>query len=94
MNKVYVLLREEDWFYDEKYSYVDVFDSLESAKEYFEVFLEVILRELEEDYGESDEPFMDVVEINKYDDGVVTIFMEDAYYIKISIEEHNVMSMK
>ena len=95
MNKVYVFLKEEDWFYDDKYSYVSVFDSLESAKEYFEVFLEVMLRELEEDYGESDEPFMDVVEINRYkEDSMITIYMEDSYYIRLSIEEHDVMSMK
>ena len=96
MNKVYVVLKEEDWFYDDKYSYINVFNSLESAKTYLQEYLEVMLAELEDDYGEG---FQDDIEINDYrkdgdSEDVVSVFMEDAYYIRLSIEEHDVMSMK
>jgi hypothetical protein len=92
MNKVYVVLREEDWFYDDKYSYINVFNSLESAKTYLEEYSEIFLSKLEDEYGGD---FYDDVEINKYNiDNAVTIYMEDSYYIRISIEEHDVMSME
>ena len=92
MNKVYVVLREEDWFYDDKYSYINVFNSLESAKTYLEEYSEIFLSKLEDEYGGN---FYDDVEINKYNiDNAVTIYMEDSYYIRISIEEHDVMSME
>ena len=96
MNKVYVVLKEEDWFYDDKYSYINVFNSLNSAKTYLEEYLEVMLAELEDDYGEG---FQDDIEINDYrkdgdSEDVVSVFMEDSYYIRLSIEEHDVMSME
>ena len=96
MNKVYIILKEEDWFYDDKYSSVTVFNSLESAKIYLQEYLEVMLAELEDDYGEG---FQDDIEINDYrTDGdpedVVSVYMEDSYYIRLSIEEHDVMSME
>ncbi len=94
MNKVYVVLREEDWFYDDKYSFVDVFDSMDSAKTYLNEYLEVMLNDLEQDYGED---FNDNIEIDRYDESdsnyAVTVHMEDSYYIRLSIEEHDIMSM-
>ena len=96
MKKVYVVLKEEDWFYDDKYSYINVFNSLDSAKTYLQEYLEIMLAELEDDYGEG---FQDDIEINDYrkdgdSEDVVSIFMEDSYYIRLSIEEHDVMSME
>ena len=95
MNKVYIILKEENWFYDEfydgKYASLNVFDTIESARNYFKVYIEAILDELEENYGDDD--FYEMIEIDKYDEDIISIEMEDNYYIRISIKEYNVMSM-
>ena len=92
MNKVYIILREEDWYYDDKYTYIDVFDTKESAKKYFEVYLETLLKGLEENHYGDD--FYDSIEITEYKKNEnVQLYMDDSYWISLTIEEHDVMNM-
>ena len=97
-NKVWVLIREEDWFYDDKYTYLDVFETLEDARNYMAEYLEVLLFELETDYSDSDS-FYEDIDINDYRmhekrEDVVTLYMDDAYFITLGIEEKEIMKMR
>ena len=97
MNKVWVLIREEDWFYDNKYTYLDVFETLEDARNYMTEYLEVLLFELETDYSDGNS-FYEDIDINDYRmhekrEDVVTLYMDDAYFITLGIEEKEIMKM-
>ena len=95
-NNVWLFIKEEDYFYDDKYYNVDVFETKEDAEKYFEDYLDILLYELESDYndrkGEDDWPFEEVVEITK-ERNYVRIFLDDCYYIFLEIEKKEVMKM-
>ena len=98
MNKVWVLIREEDWFYDDKYTHLDVFETLEDARNYMAEYLEILLFQLETDYRDSDS-FYEDIDINDYRmhekrEDVVTLYMDDAYFITLGIEEKEIMKMR
>ena len=42
-NSVWLLIKEEDYFYDDKYYNVDVFETKEDAEKYFEDYLDISL---------------------------------------------------
>ena len=95
-NSVWLLIKEEDYFYDDKYYNVDVFETKEDAEKYFEEYLDILLYGLESDYndfkGEDAWPFEEAVEITRKKN-YARIFLEDNYYIFLEIEEKEVMKM-
>ena len=95
-NSVWLLIKEEDYFYDDKYYNVDVFETKEDAEKYFEDYLDILLYELENDYNdrkrEDDWSFEEAVEITK-ERNYVRIFLDDCYYIFLEIERKEVMKM-
>ena len=95
-NSVWLLIKEEDYFYDDKYYNIDVFETKEDAEKYFEDYLDILLYELENDYNdrkrEDDWSFEEAVEITK-ERNYVRIFLDDCYYIFLEIEKKEVMKM-
>ena len=95
-NSVWLFIKEEDYFYDDKYYNVDVFETKEDAEKYFEDYLDILLYELESDYNdrkrEDDWSFEEAVEITK-ERNYVRIFLDDCYYIFLEIERKEVMKM-
>jgi hypothetical protein len=95
-NNVWLLIKEEDYYYDDKYYNIDVFETEEDAVRYLEEYTDILLYELESDYNDSidedDWTFEEAVEITKSSHGV-TIFLDDRYYIYLEIEKKEVMKM-
>ena len=95
-NTVWLLIKEEDYYYDDKYYNIDVFETEEDAVRYLEEYTDILLYELESDYNdgrdEDDWTFEEAVEITKSSHGV-TIFLDDRYYIYLEIEKKEVMKM-
>lgn len=91
MNKVWLIVKEEDFYYDDKYTDVDVFGDKESAIEFFKVYCEALYNDLRKDDGSSEEEFSDMVEVTEWENHW-TIYMEDNYHISLEIQEKDVMS--
>jgi hypothetical protein len=95
-NNVWLVIKEEDYYYDDKYYNIDVFETEEDAVRYLEEYTDILLYELESDYNDSidedDWTFEEAVEITKSSHGV-TIFLDDRYYIYLEIEKKEVMRM-
>lgn len=90
-NKVWLIVKEEDFYYDDKYTDVDVFGDKESAIEFFKVYCEALYNDLRKDDGSSEEEFRDMVEVTEWENHW-TIYMEDNYHISLEIQEKDVMS--
>ena len=95
-NSVWLLIKEEDYCYDDKYYNIDVFETEEDAVRYLEDYADILLYELESDYNDSinedDWTFEEAVEVTR-SSHEVTIFLDDRYYIYIDIEKKEVMKM-
>lgn len=91
MNKVWLIIKEEDYFYDDKYTDVDVFGDEKSAIEFFKVYCEALYNDLRKDDGSSEEEFRGLVEVTESENHW-RIYMEDNYYISLKIQEKDVMS--
>lgn len=95
-NNVWLVIKQEDYFYDDKYCNIDVFETEEDAKRYLENYVDILLYELENDYNdrkrETDWTFEEAVEINR-EEYYVNIYLDDFYYITIEIERKEVMKM-
>ena len=95
-NNVWLVIKEEDYYYDDKYYNIDVFETEEDAVRYLEEYTDILLYELESDYNDSidedDWTFEEAVEITKSSHRV-TIFLDDHYYIYLEIEKKEVMKM-
>ena len=95
-NNVWLIIKEEDYYYDDKYYGIDVFETKEDAKRYFEDYVDILLYELENDYNdrkrETDWEFEEAVEINR-EENYVNIYLDDFYYISIEIERKEIMRM-
>ena len=95
-NTVWLLIKEEDYYYDDKYYNIDVFETEEDAVRYLEDYADILLYELESDYNdgrdEDDWTFEEAVEINR-EEYYVNIYLDDFYYITIEIEKKEVMKM-
>ena len=99
MSKVWLIVKEEDYFYDDKYYDCFVFDTEESARKFYVDYIEILLYELEQDYidrnGDEYDPFGDMVEVDTFDNGNGTrIYLDDAYYISVYLQKKEVMSVK
>lgn len=96
MNNVWLVIKQEDYFYDDKYYNIDAFETKEDAKRYLENYVDILLYELENDYNdrkrETDWTFEEAVEINR-EEYYVNIYLDDFYYITIEIERKEVMRM-
>lgn len=96
MDKVYLIVKEEDFFYDDKYIDIDVFKTKDDAEEFLKDYFDILLYDLENDYNgskrEDDLTFEEAIEITK-EKNYVRIYLEDAYYITIEIQEKEVMKM-
>ena len=96
MDKVYLIVKEEDFFYDDKYTDIDVFKTKDDAKEFLKDYFDILLYDLENDYNgsrrEDDLTFEEAIEITE-GKNYVRIYLEDAYYITIEIQEKEVMKM-
>ena len=95
-NNVWLIIKQEDYFYDDKYCNIDAFETEEDAKRYLENYVDILLYELENDYNdrkrETDWTFEEAVEINR-EEYYVNIYLDDFYYITIDIERKEVMKM-
>ena len=95
-NNVWLIIKEEDYYYDDKYYGVDVFETREDAKRYFEDYVDILLYELETDYNdrkrETDWTFEEAIEIERKEN-YVSIYLDDCYNIFIEIEKKEVMKM-
>ena len=95
-NNVWLVIKQEDYFYDDKYYNVDVFKTKEDAKKYFEDYVDILLYELECDYNdrkrETDWTFEEAVEIERKEN-YANIYLDDFYYITIEIEKKEIMRM-
>ena len=95
-NNVWLVIKQEDYFYDDKYCNIDAFETEEDAKRYLENYVDILLYELENDYNdrkrETDWTFEEAVEINR-EEYYVNIYLDDFYYITIEIERKEVMKM-
>ena len=95
-NTVWLVIKEEDYYWDDRYYNVDVFETEEDAKRYLENYVDILLYELEKDYNdrkrETDWTFEEAVEINR-EEYYVNIYLDDFYYITIEIERKEVMKM-
>ena len=95
-NDVWLIIKEEDYFYDDKYYNIDVFETKEDAEKYFEDYLDILLYELESDYNdrkrEDDWSFEESIEITR-EKNYARIFLDDSYYISLEIEKKEVMKM-
>ena len=95
-NNVWLVIKQEDYFYDDKYCNIDAFETREDAKRYLENYVDILLYELENDYNdrkrETDWTFEEAVEINR-EECYVNIYLDDFYYITIEIERKEVMKM-
>jgi hypothetical protein len=97
MNKVYLVITEYNWIYDDNDIKIEVLDSLESAKRFLELQGDIILDQRKEEYVESG----DLTESEKIEDYInvmrksdyIDIYAEDEYSIQIYIEARDVMSM-
>ena len=94
MNKIYILKIDEDWFYGDRCFDVYAFKTLEDARKYMKEYSEALLFDLEVDYGNSEE-FHNYIEITHCDkEDEISIYMEDAYHIYLSLEEKDIMKFK
>ena len=95
-NTVWLVIKEEDYYWDDRYYNVDVFETEEDAVRYLEDYADILLYELENDYNdrkrETDWTFEEAVEINR-EEYYVNIYLDDFYYITIEIEKKEVMKM-
>ena len=95
-NNVWLVIKQEDYFYDDKYCNIDAFETEEDAKRYLENYVDILLYELENDYNdrkrETDWTFEEAIEINR-EEYYVNIYLDDFYYITIEIEGKEVMRM-
>ena len=95
-NNVWLVIKQEDYFYDDKYCNIDAFETREDAKRYLENYVDILLYELEKDYNdrkrETDWTFEEAIEINR-EEYYVNIYLDDFYYITIEIERKEVMKM-
>ena len=95
-NNVWLIIKEEDYYYDDKYYSVDVFETREDAKRYFKDYVDILLYELETDYNdrkrETDWTFEEAIEIERKEN-YVSIYLDDCYNIFIEIEKKEVMKM-
>ena len=95
-NNVWLIIKQEDYFYDDKYCNIDAFETKEDAKRYLENYVDILLYELEKDYNdrkrETDWTFEEAIEINR-EEYYVNIYLDDFYYITIEIERKEVMKM-
>ena len=95
-NNVWLVIKQEDYYYDDKYYGIDVFETEEDAKRYLEDFTDILIYELENDYNdrkrETDWTFEEAVEIERKEN-YVNIYLDDFYYITIEIEKKEVMKM-
>ena len=51
-NNVWLVIKEEDYYYDDKYYNIDVFETEEDAVRYLEDYADILLYELESDYND------------------------------------------
>ena len=95
-NNVWLVIKQEDYYYDDKYYGIDVFETEEDAKRYLEDFTDILIYELENDYNdrkrETDWTFEEAIEINR-EEYYVNIYLDDFYNISIEIEKKEVMKM-
>ena len=95
-NTVWLVIKEEDYYWDDRYYNVDVFETEEDAVRYLEDYADILLYELENDYNdrkrETDWTFEEAVEIERKEN-YANIYLDDFYYITIEIEKKEVMKM-
>ena len=90
MRTVWLIIKDEDWFYGDKNYDVDVFDTLESANAFFKVYVNIIRDQLKQEVGEefTEEDYIEDFGNENYHH----FYVEDMCSIYISIEEKNIMS--
>lgn len=93
MRTVWLIIKDEDWFYGDRKYDIDVFDTLESANAFFKDYVNIIRdqlkQEVEEEFvGEAEEDYIEETMNKDYHH----FYVEDMCSIFISIEEKNIMS--
>lgn len=85
MRKVWLIIKDGDWFYGEREYDIDVFNSLESAQAFFKEYTDIIRDDLMMDYPDEE---IEVTTAENYQ----YFYIEDACGIEMYIKEKDVMS--
>ena len=85
MRKVWLIVKDGDWFYGEREYDIDVFNSLESAQAFFKEYTDIIRDDLATDYPDD---YIDETTAENYHH----FYIEDTCGIEMYIKEKDVMS--
>lgn len=85
MRKVWIIVKDCDWFYGEREYDIDVFNSLESAQAFFKDYTDIIRDDLTTDYPDD---HIDETTAENY----LFFYIEDTCGIEMYIKEKDVMS--
>ena len=88
MRTVWLIIKDEDWFYGDKNYDVDVFDTLESANAFFKDYVNIIRDQLKYDIGPDAEDDIEETANENYH----CFYVEDMCSIEIYIKEKDIMS--
>ena len=86
MRRVWIIVKDEDWFYGERTYDIDVFDSLESAVAFFKDYVGIIRDNIDKECDVVDEIDETTAENYHY------FYVEDMCGIEMYIKEKDVMS--
>ena len=85
MKRVWLVIKDGDWFYGEREFDVDVFDSLKSSQAFFKEYTDAIRNDLTIDYPDE---YIDETTGENYH----YFYIEDTCGIEMYIKEEDVMS--
>ena len=85
MRKVWLIVKDCDWFYGERENEIDVFNSLESAQAFFKEYTDIIRDDLMIEYPDEE---IEVTTAENYH----FFYIEDTCGIEMYIKEKDVMS--
>ena len=85
MRKVWLIVKDGDWFYGDRENEIDVFNSLESAQAFFREYTDIIRDDLIREYSDDE---IDETTAENYH----YFYVEDECAIEMYIKEKDVMS--
>lgn len=93
MKTVWLIIKDEDWFYEDKNYDIDIFDTLESAHAFFKDYVNIIRDQLKQQIEEefAEDTGLDYIEETGNKD-YHDFYVDDMCYIRIYIEEKDIMS--
>lgn len=88
MRTAWLIIKDEDWFYEDRNYDIDIFDTLESAHAFFKDYVNIIRDQLKYDIGpDAEDDIEETANKNHHN-----FYVEDMCSIEIYIEEKDIMS--